>query len=163
MNEYELLCEREKQLLLNSTIGNNKTAKYDDNYSSSDSNHLNNTSLTITTNSSHNIDNKKSLNSPTMKCKSLDVSLEDVLNCNDITIETSDELNNEEIKCIDSSFDQLINDQFESSATLPRVKKCITQSKSLPVSTATSFDCLSDDNCQTNHSMADDRDFVTKL
>jgi len=133
---------------------NNKTTKQTDSSSQNDRNNISNTST-------NNHNNKKSTNSPTIKCKSLDVSLEDVLNCNDITIETTDEINTE---FIDSYHDQQVSEQFEcSSATLPRMKKCVNQSKSLPTSTATSFDCLSDDNCQRNHSMADDRDFVTKL
>ena len=103
MSEYELLCHREKQLLLNASMNNNNTNK--------------NLNITAINNFSHNNDNRVSSN----------------------------------------------------SATMPRAKKCeVKPSKSLPVSQSNSIDCILgetivEDSSRATRSLAEDRDFVTKL
>src|SRR5437660_601884 len=73
MLEYELLCEREKQLTKNICAGN-KNIKSCNNWDEYDNEHKNQREV--------NSDNKTI-------CKSLNNSIEDILNCNDISISVS--------------------------------------------------------------------------
>ncbi|CAG2166857.1 unnamed protein product [Oppiella nova] len=180
MSEYELLCQRERQLVRNASAlahtrgANNlsKTSNNDKSDAKHHSNHVNNSQQNITNNNTLNtspneiqlqfVSNKQTFSAEN-KCKSLDTSLDDVLNCNDIVIETTGAGD-------DDDDDRGLVAEQEVLSTIPRTQhrnrgsgvggKCV--SKSVPVSQSNSFESiLSDHNIQ--HSMAEDRDFVTKL
>lgn len=184
MNEYELLCHRERQLLLNASMNNNN--KNNNNLSLSSVNnlsHKNDNNFSSNANNCQNLSNNLNevlstghvaikTNVCQNKCKSLDVSLEDVLNCNDIQIETFNDTN--DIKLEEKLSNEAIEGKGDSqdiTSTIPRTKKCessVKSSKSLPVSQSNSFDCILDGSqveslAKTTRSLAEDRDFVTKL
>ncbi|XP_054166567.1 uncharacterized protein LOC128964033 [Oppia nitens] len=194
MSEYELLCQRERQLLLNASIitstgvGNHGCRQS----STIMSNKLTNSTQIGSHNSGHScpqivnnninhnhIINENRINAITRhdcplktggcipqqpKCKSLDL-LEDAINCNDIHLEpTDDDEEDDGQHRMREEVDRPIDDTM---ATLPRTKKygsCVG-SKSLPVSQSNSTDCIlgNDINDSTNRSLAEDKDFVTKL
>lgn len=189
ITDYECLCEREKQLLSGkqidlktsngSTNGDTEKSQLNINYS--------------TEPEMKYLVNLRSKSVENSTCKSLDSSLEDVLNEDDISIACSEDPTNKEnkVNAISSSDPQLsrIISTLKYTATLPRVKLtskkvCGTKfsAKSLPPSTSQSYDCLKEEDvaksctcsraaspikkvypAKSEPNTSDDRDFVTKL
>ncbi|RWS28820.1 hypothetical protein B4U80_01268 [Leptotrombidium deliense] len=168
VSEYELLCNREKQLLksMNTESADvaGKSAVEDE--------------FCITS--------LKKSPRISAKSKSLDSSLEDVLNSNDISISCSNESiknlvnSSSSVACDDS--DGLQSSPTKYTATLPRTLKKVNKvsTKNLPPSTSHSFDCLQDDDCsghcsrsitpvnnlfpaKSEPNTSEDKDFVTRL
>ena len=173
MGEYETLCHREKQIIQNASLKYKRNAnhikndnticnsrisdKSDVNYGKNCRNAANDTIIAKTP--------TNVCNGQQIKSKSLDVSLEDVLNCNDIQIETTNDAKGEDR--VRTEVDKESDLPSTGTQTIPRMmaKSNLKLSKSVPVSQSNSSECVSDQSTGQSlaRRMSDDRDFVTKL